>query len=372
MAHYDVVPAEKTQLGEWTHPPYSGKVADGKIWGRGALDDKSSVIAIFEAVEYLLKHNYQPEQTIYIAIGADEEVGGLQGNAKIAELLHKKGVTIKAVFDEGLPITQGVIPGINTPVASIGVSEKGYATFKLTSFGQGGHSSLAGIHNPITKLSKLLLDIENNPQSLHWSPILSEFFEELIPKTSWPYKILFSNLWLTRPVVKWNLQKKASTTALIQSTVSATQFHAGVKDNVIPTHAEAVINVRILPNDSVAMIEKWLKHLAAPAGVTVKKIGSTLSEPMQASPRNSSSYRVLAKTIKEIFNGIAVAPNIMVGITDSRHYKEFTPNIYRFFPWTATSETLKSIHGINEHIGVDDFFKAISFYKALIENTGDF
>ena len=121
MAHQDVVPVAPGTEGDWAQPPYSGAIEGGYVWGRGSWDDKGNLMSQLEAVEMLLASGFTPQRTIYLAFGADEEVGGLRGAAQIAALLQERKVRLDFVIDEGLLILDGVMPGLLIPVA-IGVS----------------------------------------------------------------------------------------------------------------------------------------------------------------------------------------------------------------------------------------------------------
>jgi carboxypeptidase PM20D1 len=104
LAHQDVVPVDRETANKWTHDAFSGKIADGCVWGRGALDDKGSLIAIMEAVELLLKSNFTPRRSIFLAFGHDEEIGGRQGAARIADYLMEKNIGVAFALDEGMTI----------------------------------------------------------------------------------------------------------------------------------------------------------------------------------------------------------------------------------------------------------------------------
>src|SRR5213079_888014 len=142
LAHQDVVPVEPGTEGRCTEPPFEGKIAAGYVWGRGALDDKGSLVAILEAIEHLVAGGAQPRRTVYLAFGYDEEVGGRRGAARIAELLASRSVHPEFVLDEGGALTTGLVTGISAPVALVGIAEKGYVTVSLTAQAEGGHSSM--------------------------------------------------------------------------------------------------------------------------------------------------------------------------------------------------------------------------------------
>lgn len=141
MAHQDVVPVEPETLADWEQPPFEGRIAGGYIWGRGALDDKSTLLGVMEAVEIHVSQGFQPQRTVYLAFGDDEEVGGGAGAAKIADLLRERHVELEYVLDEGLAIADGIVPDIRTPVALIGIAEKGFVSLELSVEVESGHSS---------------------------------------------------------------------------------------------------------------------------------------------------------------------------------------------------------------------------------------
>ena len=163
LGHMDVVPIEPGTEGSWIHPPFSGDNADGYIWGRGAVDDKITVMGILEAAETLLKRGFQPHRTLYFAFGHDEEIGGLQGAKPLAETLALRGIKPAFILDEGGYVLQGIIPGYAGQVAIINTAEKGYATIKLRAETAGGHSAFSPKENPIGIVSEALVHLENHP-----------------------------------------------------------------------------------------------------------------------------------------------------------------------------------------------------------------
>src|SRR6266496_820126 len=142
LAHQDVVPVEPGTESRWTEPPFEGRIAGGYVWGRGALDDKGSLVGILEAVEHLVAAGTKPRRTVYLAFGYDEEIGGRRGAARIADLLASRNVHPELVLDEGGALANGLVAGISAPVALIGIAEKGYVTVGLTAQAEGGHSSM--------------------------------------------------------------------------------------------------------------------------------------------------------------------------------------------------------------------------------------
>ena len=182
MAHQDVVPIEPGTEAKWTHPPFDGAIADGFVWGRGAIDDKGSLICLFEALEDMLGRGYVPARTLYLASGFDEEVGGTFGTKKIEELLASRGVKLEWVLDEGSAVTQGIFPGIERQVASIAVSEKGYLSVELVAHTEGGHSSMPPAETAIGVLSHAIDRLEHEQMPTRLLPTQRRNLETLAPR----------------------------------------------------------------------------------------------------------------------------------------------------------------------------------------------
>jgi len=192
VAHQDVVPIETGTEGKWTHPPFSGAVADGFIWGRGTVDDKGSLGGILEAVNTLLAKGFQPKRTIYLAFGQDEEIGGSNGAEKVADLLKTRGKEFEFVLDEGYAIvSKNMVPGVSAPVAIIGTSEKGYLSLEPTVDSPGGHSSMPQRESSIGILSAAVQAVERHPMPAHLDGPVGQFFEYLEGNTSLPHASRF-------------------------------------------------------------------------------------------------------------------------------------------------------------------------------------
>ena len=163
MAHQDVVPVEEGTEDDWVAPPFGGSVVDGKVYGRGAADLKGVLIALCEAIEYLLERDVTLRRTVLFVCGHDEEIGGTNGTRVIAEQLRTRGVRPWFVVDEGGMVTEGMLPVVKAPIALIGITEKGYANVRLTARGDGGVSSIAPAGTAIAQLGVAIARLEANP-----------------------------------------------------------------------------------------------------------------------------------------------------------------------------------------------------------------
>lgn len=368
MAHHDVAPIAAGTESTWQVPPFAGTVKDGYVWGRGAWDDKGNLIAQLEAVELLLAAGFEPRQTIYIVSGADEEVAGLRGAKRIVELLQQRKVRLDFVIDEGLVLTEGLVPGLSAPAALIGVAEKGYVTVRMKVTTPPGHASMPPPPgaNAIVRMGAALqrLDQEQFPARLQG--VAREMFQTLAPEMAGLQRVALSNLWLFGPLVEAQLAKGASTSAMMRTTTAITILHAGNKHNVIPGQAVAVADFRILPGDTR---ETVLQHVKARVGpeVEVSTIGGS-TDPTPITSTQSHAWQALARTVRGVFPGVIVAPALYVAASDSQHFVPIADHIFRFDPVRAKPEDLARLHGTNERISVANLGELVRFYHQLLRN----
>ncbi len=368
MAHMDVVPIDPYTSNQWTHEPFSGDLDNGSIWGRGALDDKIGVISLLEAMELLLSENPQPDRSIYLAFGHDEEVGGLDGAQKIAEYFAARNIEFEFVLDEGGAVTRGVIPDIDQPVAVIGVAEKGWVNLELIVNAPGGHSSQPPEHTAVGILSEAIVKIENVPfpANIEFTLMTSRAIGTELPFIK---RLILGNSWLFSPLIKRVLLKTPEDAAGVRTSTAATMISGSPKSNILPTRATAVVNFRIMPGESVDSVRDRVKRIVDNERVEISV--QTGWEPSRVSPVNSDSYKLIAGTIRAFDQDILVAPYMVRGGTDSRYFQELSPNIYRFSMVGYNPDTIQYVHGINEHIPVDEFFDAIEFYYLMIRQSTD-
>lgn len=368
MAHHDVVPIAAETEQDWVHPPFGGVIADGYIWGRGALDNKSSLMGVFEAVEALLDEGFRPLRTVYLVSGHDEEIGGWEGATEIVNIMQTREIAPEFVLDEGGAIIQDAIPDLPNPVAAIGVSEKGYLTLELTVQGQAGHSSTPARHSAIGILSNAIAKIEEKrfPANMKYS---AQFFDHVGPRMGFLNRMIFANLWLFSPLVERFLSASPTMDASIRTTIAPTMFNAGVKENVLPAAAKAVVNFRIMPGATVEAVTARIAEIVDDDRVSIACRG-TPNEPSPVSPIHTGSYAIIENTIRQIVPGqdVIVAPYLTMAATDSRHFCQICSHVYRFLAFCVPPEELKGIHGVNERISVKNYAQMVKFYCHLLRN----
>ncbi len=363
LAHQDVVPVVEEN---WEKGPFSGETDDEFIWGRGTLDDKGSLISILEAAERLLEEGIIPERTVYLAFGDDEEVGG-KGARELASILKNEGVEAEMVIDEGMAITSGVVPMISKPVALIGTSEKGYLSLEITSRFEGGHAAMPQSETAISILSKALVAITENQPAPEFTLPVKGFLRYIGPEIPWPARIVFANQLLLGGVLKSIYTSSGPGNSLVRTTTAPTMLQAGIRDNVLPTEATATINFRLLPGDSSEKVIAHLEKTINDNRVSLTIIGNS-KEPAKVSPIDCEAFNVLNKTIRESFENTYVAPTLMTASSDSYHYSEVSPHVYRFAPYQITPENIDLFHNDNERISIENYKAMINFYYRLVKN----
>ena len=363
MSHQDVVPAE----GEWLHGPFSGDIADGKVWGRGTSDTKCSVMAFFEAVERLLGEGYVPPQDVYLSSSCTEEWAG-DGCPKLVNELKRRGVRPWLVVDEGGGIITEPIGGIHGNFAMLGVFEKGKADIRFTARSNGGHASAPVRHSPLARLADFVHEMEHrDPFRRRLPDEVAAMFETLAPYASFPLRYVLGNLWLFRPVLLKALPLvSAQAGAMLRTTVAFTMAKGSDAFNVMPQEASIGANVRFIPHqgmeESLALLRKKAKKYSLDMEVF------HASDVSAATDIRSDAFRLVMDTVAQVFPGCPASPYVMTGATDARFYQEICENIVRFAPVVYGPEQMKGMHGLNENIGYACLPGAVAFYTALIRN----
>jgi carboxypeptidase PM20D1 len=368
-AHLDVVPVEPSSQAadrrgqEWTHPAFDGVVDGEFVWGRGTLDDKGAAVSILAAIEALVVEGYVPRRTILLAFGHDEEISGANGAAKIVETLKSRGVKPEVVLDEGNPVVDGIVPGIAGPVAPIGIAEKGYISVDLSVDMVGGHSSIPEPDNAVGVLARAVERLRGQPMPARLDGPTAQFLAFAAPEMGFGMRVAIANLWLTSSLVERSFASAAATNASIRTTTAVTVLSAGLKDNVVPSRATAVVNFRILPGDTSETVLAHVRRTIADERVHVDARKSSLSEPSPVASTTSRSFEVLIATVRQVFPGTVVAPALFLAATDGRLYAPIANDVYRFLPVRMQKSDLDRIHGNDERVSITGLANAVRFYR---------
>jgi len=370
------------------------------IFGRGAIDDKHSVVGILQALEVVLSDGGQPKRTLYVAFGHDEEVSGFAGaghvSAHLEKMLQQRNEKLDFLLDEGMFVMQGVVPGVDDPVIYIGVVEKGWTTVRLSVSGEQSHSSapprssknllknvyslrestIAILANAVAKLEK-----EPSPARFKSGPEY-DTFAYLAPHASFLYKVkdsvwtlslsqmILSNLWLLSGAVSSVLSSSYETDAIQRTTTAVTMFNAGFKENVMPSSAEATVNHRIHPTETVEDVLEHDRDVIDDSRVEISKSENSFNPP-PISPYGNEimAFQVIANAALQVFPEGHIAPGTLIANTDTKHYQHLVDKIYRFTPAFITKNDTKRFHGFNERISVENFVQTVEFYHRLIKNA---
>ena len=368
MAQMDVAPVVPGTVRDWAHAPFSGDIADGFVWGRGAIDDKGMLVLLLEAADRLAAQGFTPERTIMFAFGQDEEAGGEEGNALVAQALAKRSMHFAWVLDEGGSIVDEPFPGIEQPAAFVGVAEKGYLSLRLIAHGTGGHSARPTGDMAILRLARAVARVVDHPFRSGIDPIERDKLAVLAGVAPFPTRVFLANLWLMSPLVEHYMQAIPDSAARLHTSIAPTMITGGVKDNVLPPQASATINFRLHPRDSVAGVIAHVREAIHDPKVDIVALAESESEASMVSDLNSPAGRFLAAEIKKSFGNLPVVPDMTIAATDSRHYLPIADQVFRFAPFHFGIDDLARVHGTNERLAVGDLGHGTAFFMRLMQD----
>jgi carboxypeptidase PM20D1 len=361
MAHQDVVPAPQPE--RWRHPPFSGLVAEGAIWGRGALDDKSSLIAIVEAAESLIAAGHQPARTVIFVFGHDEESGGRNGARAAADLLARRGIRAAFVLDEG-GLSLSDAPLTNAPISLVGVAEKGYVSLQLEVKTAGGHANAPGARTAVDTLASALVAIRARPFPARYAGVTRDMLEAMAPQAPFMTRMAIANSWAFEPLLVRQLGASPQGAATLQTTVAPTMLQGSPKQNVLPSIATATINLRVMPGESIDSVIAHVREAIGELPVTLTRVGPS-TEPTAIASTQSAGYRLVSGLAAKVFDA-PVAPLLMIGVSDSRHMSVLTDNIYRFNPLQLGIRDMALAHGFDERISIENFERMLIFFQQVL------
>ncbi len=366
MAHQDVVPVTPGTEKDWKYPPFAGTIAEGAVWGRGTIDDKGSLIALFEAMEALAAQGFKPKRTVILVSGHDEEVGGTGAQAVAKALAARK---VKALFtiDEGGLITTDT-PMINGKAAMIGVAEKGYATLQVTAHAPGGHSSAPPPANEIgsVNLAKAVLAISAKQFPMQLRGPAEGMISVLAAKAGGATKLAVANRWLLGGMIMSKMAESPASAAMLHTTIAPTMLTGSPKENVLPQSASALINYRIAPWDRSKDVLERARAATKGLPVEVRFTDRAPREPSPVSSSNSKGWNLIAASARADQPDLVIAPFLVVAGTDSRSMSPVSDDVYRFQAIGLASGDIKMIHGTNEHMTLANLESLIRFYARLI------
>ncbi len=367
LAHQDVVPVTPGTEGDWEHPAFSGEVADGFLWGRGALDIKNHLIAVMEAVETLLEEGYVPERDVYLCFGHNEEVMAEDddcGATCMMKWFKERGIRLDSVIDEGGAILSAKVDKvIDGHLAGVGIAEKGHVDFEISVNAKGGHSSQPPKHSALGELSKIVCRLENHQFEAKLTDQLYSLFNEIGKNTTYPVRCVMSNLPILKPLVTKICSNIPPVASMMRTTTAVTMANGSPAPNVLPQKASVIANFRIMPGQTIEDVEAHIKKYAGPKA-EVKLVSG--KNPSKISPTDSRAFNAISEICKAMDPKAIVAPYLVMGGTDARQYEDVCDNIYRYSPFLMDTALLLTTHGTNERIPISSLEDGVAFFKKYI------
>ncbi|MCU1529971.1 MAG: acetylornithine deacetylase [Frondihabitans sp.] len=365
MAHYDVVSA--TDDG-WTHPPFAADLVgvgeEQLVWGRGTLDDKGSLVCVLEGIEAQVLAGHRPEHDIYLSFGHDEETEG-GGARAIVDLLESRGIRPGLVVDEGGAVVEDIFPGVSGPIAVVGVSEKGILSLTLTVEQEGGHASTPPRLSATTRLATAIVRLNKRPFRAGFTPTTLEMIRTLGAHARSPFRAVFTNLWLTRPLLLALFARLSDeTSAMIRTTQAVTMLQGSQAANALAERAVATVNVRIAIDSSVSSAVEHVRHAINDARVAIAVIHP--NEPSPTSPTSGPAWQLVRDSIQETFPRAIVTPYVMMAASDGRHFTRISDHVYRFSPFEMSKEERGTLHARNERMHTATLLRGVAFYTTLV------
>lgn len=367
MAHFDVVPVDPAD--PWTYPPFDGVIADGKVYGRGALDDKGALVVLFEAVEALVAEGFQPRRDVYLSVGGNEETYG-DAAAQIARTVQERGLVPWLVLDEGGAVVDAPLPFVHVTSAMVGVGEKGIMTVTAETSAESGHSSAPGRFTAVSRLARAIDRVNPGTFPARLPEAIRAMLAGFVPHTSGPASVALKGL-VKAPEATAQLFARlgGEPAALVRTTVAATMISGGTASNVLPSAATATFNLRVAMGETTASVMDRLGR-----AIGDKKVKLTLveaSEPSAQSPTTGPEFAAVVDAIKAAYPLAVTAPYVMMAATDSRHFHRFAPAVYRFAPLAMNAAQRASIHGVDEWVAIDSLERGVVFYRHLIQSVSN-
>ena len=367
MAHQDVVPVNIGTEGDWTGAPFAGEIIDGYVYGRGAMDDKGSLVGLMEALDALARDGFAPRRTILLQLGHDEEVSGSGAEAGIA-LLKSRRISPVMALDEGFMVVEDN-PVTGGTLGLIGVAEKGYLTIRLTALAEGGHSSAPPRDSATVRLSRALVALDENQMAADLSKApTSDMIRVVSQEMGFVNRMAIANQWLLGGLVESGFAASPQGNAMIRTTTAPTMLVGSAKENVLAQRATAMVNFRVHPNNTVEEVLQHVRDVTADIeGIEIELGGDGIaSEPSPVSSTQNRAYGVLAAVAAEISGGAPSTPALVIGATDARYASAITKDVYRFAPSVVGPADLAGFHGTNERLSVENMGRLARSYAQSI------
>ena len=355
LSHLDVVPVPDPQ--RWKYPPFSGAIAEGYVWGRGALDMKNITAIHFSVFTLFKRANLDFAGELIFAATADEEKGSNYGAEWLAQT-YPEQLRADWCLTEGGGMPLQIGPKTFYTIESV---EKGLWWLKVRVKGTSGHGSLPHPDNALTKAAHIIDRVSHHTFPKKIAPAVREFIvkagEALGPEIKKIALMLVDESCEGElPPLPENSPISATLlNALVRTTISPTMIRAGVKENVIPDSCEFVLDCRLVPGDTQQKVRETLLELADRYKNEIE-IETIQSHDVSESPIDDPFYALIESTVKEELPGVETIPIMLTGATDSRFVRELGAKSYGFCPLStkmSLADREKLIHSDNERVDIE-------------------
>lgn len=362
LAHLDVVGVSREK---WTVDPFGAEIKDGYIWGRGTIDDKGMVIANLAAIVALKRANTPLDRDVIFLADADEE-GGSEANIKLAiQKYWDKFAAGFAINEEG----RVMMNGGKVQYVGIQASEKVAVNVNVIATGTSGHGSVPRPDNAVVHLASAIAKIGEYQAPAHISVIVQRYFETLskveddeigkwMRALETPEREQLAVKRISDMSPAWN--------SMMRDTIAPTMLQAGVRANVVPSEARATLNVRLLPGDSIQLLIGVLTQLVNDKQIRFE-VAPEAGTATPSSSLESELYRTIEKVSGQEFPGVAVAPFMSTGATDSAQLRLHNVQAYGLLPFPLTEQEVLRMHADDERLPVESFRKGVDFMCRIVQ-----
>lgn len=362
MNHHDVVEAG----GEWTRDPFSGEIAEGRIWGRGTLDDKGGLWAMLQAADELIREGYIPRRDIWFSSASTEESTG-RGADEISKWFEEKGIRFHLCLDEGGFILSEPIKGAKGRFAMIGVGEKGCADLRFTARSGGGHASTPPKNSPLVRLGKFMAEADKQQTfEAQMNPAVCEMLRTFAPfMRGQRAEILARPERFPHVLTQALLRLSPSAAALLRTTVAFTMAKGSDGTNVLPAEAWVVANMRYSHHQGQQGSFDAIRKLAEKYDLEMEVLDP--GNPSRITDYTQDGYTLVSEAVKAVFPDTVPAPYLLSGASDARFFDRVSDQCLRFLPFFTDDSQVASIHGIDENLNLDTLVPAVAFYRYMMK-----
>lgn len=362
MAHQDVVPAAESD--GWSVDPFSGRIANGRVHGRGTLDDKGDLVCTLLAAETLLEQGWAPPMDVWFMLGDNEETAG--GSAQEAvDILRGRGVRPELVLDEGGAVASDVFPGVREPLALVGLGEKGLLSVRLVATSNGGHASAPPRMGAVERIGRALERLRQHPFPARFHPVTVQLLRTLAQKADGAVSPALRLAASAGPAGAALLARMGGeAAALVRTTVAATELSGADGHNVLAAKASVVLNLRLAPGTTMGEALERLRRVVRDAQIQWEILEG--NDPSPVSPADGVALASVRAALAQSHPGVDLAPYVVLAATDARRFHAISEHVYRFAPLRMGASERASIHGTDESVAVEDMGAGVVFYRSLL------